>query len=404
MVICDNNTVWVFGRNNIKQLGLSHNNQVNEPVENNNLNGAVAISAIGQMSLQADGKLIMWNNISQPYMASFIQDVKMLGGFEIVLKKDSTVWKVSADAATKIQGLSDIIAVSNYFSHTLVLKSDGTVWGWGRNINGQLGDGTDSNSRETPMPVQGLTNVKAISTGANHSLALKNDGTVWAWGLNTNGQLGDNSYFQRNLPVQVAGNLSNVKAITAGGAHSLALKNDGTVWAWGSNGNGQLGTGNNTTSNIPVAVLNLSGVNHIGAGDDHSLALKTDGTFKSWGLNFFRQLGDGTTSVRNAPVDIINVCPEMQTNLTVSPYSSSQFEIYPNPMNQQLFINSQQNNISKNEIFEFILTDIHGRIITKLPLVDNKTVFERGNLSQGVYFYTIKNEHNFVEGGKLVVQ
>ena len=125
---------------------------------------------------------------------------------------------------------------------------------WGNNAYGQLGDGT-STYRNTPVQVSGLTGIKitAIAAGVSHTVALKNNGTVLAWGLNSSGQLGDGSTTDRNTPVPVIG-LTNVIEISAGESHAAALKNDGTVWAWGSNGYGQLGdgTGTKTDSDTPV--------------------------------------------------------------------------------------------------------------------------------------------------------
>lgn len=211
-----------------------------------------------------------------------------------------------------VASLGDVRAVRGGCSHGLALRQDGTVWTWGDNSHGQLGNGTAGGSAgATPAQVGGLSEVKAIAAGCYHSLALKEDGTVWAWGENSEGQLGDGTDEDRNAPVPV-GNLNGVKAIAAGGYHSLAAKVDGTVWAWGNNTFGQLGDGSNDQSFTPTQVqvrvlLNLkplTNVRSIAAGDVFSMALKEDGTVLSWGENFYGQLGDGTNDNRYSAVSV----------------------------------------------------------------------------------------------------
>ena len=137
----------------------------------------------------------------------------------------------------------------------------GTVWVWGSNFSGQLGDGTTT-QQKTPIELSGLTNVVEIAAGAEHSLALKSDGTVWSWGVNTDGQVGDGTNINRDTPVQVS-SITGVADVVAGQYHSLALKSDGTVWGWGRNAQGQLGDGTTTNSNAPVQVSVLTGTTAI---------------------------------------------------------------------------------------------------------------------------------------------
>lgn len=166
--------------------------------------------------------------------------------------------------------------------HSMALSNNGSLWTWGANNFGQLGDGTNTN-RVDPVQVTGLpTNVITVSAGVEHSLALLSDGTVRAWGNNTDGQLGDGTNNNSAVPVQVSG-LDNVIAIFAGGWHSMAIKNDGTVWTWGRNAEGQLGDGTNANSNIPVQVIGLDGVSAIDAECTSSVALRADGTVWEWG-------------------------------------------------------------------------------------------------------------------------
>lgn len=146
----------------------------------------------------------------------------------------------------------------------------------------------------------------AISTGGGHTLALKSDGTLWAWGLNTQGQLGDTTFTNRATPIQVP-DVANVVAIAAGGSHSVVLKTDGTVWTWGDNEYGQLGDGTTSNNPIPATVSGLTDVVAIAAGAYHTIALKSDGTVWGWGRNSSGQLGDYTETDRPAPVQMMNL-------------------------------------------------------------------------------------------------
>ncbi len=178
---------------------------------------------------------------------------------------------------------------------------------WGQNAFGQLGDGTTTD-RLVPDLASGLNNLTvAVAAGAQHSLALLSDGTVRAWGSNGNGELGDGTTIQRLTPVPVMG-LTGVRAVTAGANYSLALLSDGTVRAWGRNDSGQLGDGTTTERHTPVKVKSLTGVTAIsaasGVGGASSLALLNDGTVRAWGHNSAGQLGDGTTTERFTAVKV----------------------------------------------------------------------------------------------------
>jgi alpha-tubulin suppressor-like RCC1 family protein len=178
-----------------------------------------------------------------------------------------------------VSGLSDVSAVSGGSGHTLALKPDGSVLAWGSNSTGALGDGTETD-RRTPGPVQ-ISGVSAIVASTSFSVALKRDGTVWAWGGNGSGQLGSGTAdaAAHPLPTQVP-NLDNVQSIVAGNAFVLALKKDGTVWGWGSNAGGQLC--NPIVGSLPVLpptlALGVSDIRAIAAGDNWSAFLKSDGT------------------------------------------------------------------------------------------------------------------------------
>ena len=202
-------------------------------------------------------------------------------------------------------GLSGMVAVASGASHSLALSVNGTVWAWGANSNGQLGDGTNAD-HSLPAEIAGLTSVVSISAANNQSFAVRSDGTVWAWGLNSDGQLGDGTTVDRNRPVQITA-LSNVSAVSAGYFHGLALIADGTVWSWGLNHFQQLGDGTADNRPDPMPVPNVSNVTQIAAGKYHSMILRADGTLWTWGFNFWGELGDGSFNDSGVPVQAIGL-------------------------------------------------------------------------------------------------
>lgn len=225
------------------------------------------------------------------------------------------------DDSTRFDG---VVSAGLGYSHAVALKTDGTVWSWGENYNNQRGDGT-AFSGPVAHPVQvlsgyqtPLTGIVAISVGENHTQAIKADGTLWAWGDSGYGQVGDGYTIDRYWAVQVrqadTSPFTDAVAVEAGKSHTLALRSDGTVWAWGYNGSGQLGDGQSCGSGncvSPVQVVNadlspFTGVVDIAVGYEHSLALKADGTLWAWGNNFHGELGDGTNSRRYNPVQVVN--------------------------------------------------------------------------------------------------
>jgi alpha-tubulin suppressor-like RCC1 family protein len=211
---------------------------------------------------------------------------------------DGTTTNSTTHVATlNLTGITEVAAGTT--NHSLALKSDGTVWSFGSNGSGQLGDGTGT-SRSTPVQVTGLTGVVQIGAGSVYSAALKSNGTVWCWGSNSVGQLGIGSLSPAtsNTAVQVTG-LTGVKAISVGSSFCMALKDDGTVWSWGDNSTGQLGINNTTASSSPVQATGVTDVAKITAGYYHAMALKGNGTLLVWGRNQEGQLGLGTSGTNS---------------------------------------------------------------------------------------------------------
>jgi len=215
-----------------------------------------------------------------------------------------------------------LTAVAGGGNHSIFVKNDGTVWSCGFNSAGQLGDGTTIN-KSAPVQVSPAWggSITAVAGGERHSLFLKSDGTVWACGLNLSGQLGDGTTITKTVAIQVSG-LTGITAVAAGHVHSLFLKNDGTVWACGSNGNGQLGDGTTSDKSTPVQVGGLTGITALSAGRYHSLFLKNDSTVWACGSNVYGQLGDGTTIKRTTAVQLNTAWGESITAVAAGGYHS----------------------------------------------------------------------------------
>jgi alpha-tubulin suppressor-like RCC1 family protein len=231
-------------------------------------------------------------------------------------------------------------------SHTVYLKSDGTVWAAGSNGSGQLGDGNSGLHSEggqltSSTPVRALSGVASISAGYTHTVYLKIDGTVWAAGNNSKGQLGDGTENDRSTPVQVSGlsGLSGVVGISGGGLHTVYLKSDGTVWASGWNEYGQLGDGTENDSSTPVQVKNedgspFTGVVAISAGYYHTVYLKSDNTVWATGWNNFGQLGDGTEDSRSNPVQVLSGFTAISAGFRFTVYLKSDGTVWATGQNE----------------------------------------------------------------------
>jgi len=196
--------------------------------------------------------------------------------------------------------------------HTTAIKTDGTLWAWGHNSSGQLGGGPTGTlgivHTSSPVQVGSLTNWKQIAGGGYHTVAIKTDGTLWAWGHNANGQLGGGptgtlGIVHTSSPVQV-GSLTNWKQVSAGNFHMVAIKTDGTLWAWGHNSSGQLGLIDIVHRSSPVQVGSLTNWKLVAGGYYHTAAIKTDGTLWSWGRNTNGQLGLQDIVHRSSPVQV----------------------------------------------------------------------------------------------------
>ncbi len=285
-----------WGDNTFGQLGDGSNAMSTSPAPVSALKFVAQVAAGGHHSLAllANGTVMAWG----------------AGGYGQL----GDGFMAMSPVPVEVGGLSGVKSIAAGGNHSLALLSNGTVMAWGDNESGQLGIGSTSEEGvDVPTAVKGLTNVTAISAGAEFSLALLRNGTVMAWGNNDSGQLGIGTTKASDVPVAVKG-LTGIVAISAGAEFALALRTNGTVEGWGSDESGQLanasieeGTGEEPViiSEEPVTVEGLSGVTAIAAGAQHGLALLSDGTVKAWGEGKYGELGNGTTTARQeTPVSV----------------------------------------------------------------------------------------------------
>ncbi|MHB8512297.1 MAG: RCC1 domain-containing protein [Actinomycetota bacterium] len=279
-------TVWAWGGGGNGQLGNGATVNESTPVQVSNITHVIAIAAgyLHSVALTSAGLVDAWG---------YNNDGELGDG-------------VTTSTDVPIQSrISGVIAIAAGSYHSLAVKTDGTVWDWGGGGNGQLGNGSSSNTT-VPVQASGITNAVSVAGGAIFSLALKSDGTVWAWGDNSDGQLGNGTTTSSSVPVQVTGLNNAVVKIAAGAYHSVALLEDDTVWDWGDNSNGQLGNFSTTNSSVPIEANGLHSVVSVSAGSYYSVSLKiaAAGQGMSWGANGSGQLGDNNLNSSAVPVQV----------------------------------------------------------------------------------------------------
>jgi len=290
LAIKSDGTLWAWGDGNWGKLGNDSNEDIPNPIQIGNDTDWSSVSA-GEdhtIAIKKDGTLWAWG---ANYKATF-----QLGDGTFVHK----------ETPTQIGNDNDWSKIAAGYHHNLAIKKDGSLWAWGYNRCGQLGDGTDgtATSKDRPTRIGTDTDWVEIAASEEYSLALKYNGTLWVWGNIAYGGYKDVAYGTTTIPVKriktqkiplKVGNDTDWLKIAAGESHNLAIKKDGSLWAWGSNFIGQLGDGTRTEENkdTPVRVGNDRDWLAIAAGGGHSVALKKNGSLWTWGNNQFGQLGLG---------------------------------------------------------------------------------------------------------------
>jgi alpha-tubulin suppressor-like RCC1 family protein len=283
--------LWSWGANFFVQLGTNDTTQRSTPVTTfaGGTNWKQVSCNAHTAAIKTDGTLWTWGSGAQG----------QLGTNDVTIR---------STPVTTFAGGTNWKQVSSGSNFTAAIKTDGTLWTWGNGDSGRLGT-NDVTNRSTPVTTfAGGTNWKQVSSGFNHTIAIKTDGTLWTWGLGSSGQLGTNDVTNRSTPVTTFSGGNNWKQVSGGDAHTAAIKTDGTLWTWGSNANfnstrfGQLGTNDTTQRSTPVTTF-AGGTNWKQVScNAHTAAIKTDGTLWTWGYNFDGQLGTNDTIDRSTPV------------------------------------------------------------------------------------------------------
>jgi alpha-tubulin suppressor-like RCC1 family protein len=284
-----NNTLWAWGPNGNGTLGDNTTTNRSSPVQIGGYNGYTKV-----FSAYLGGYAITGLNIPYGW------------GSTVNYSQTTTLFNpgtLSTSSPVQIGGTTGVSSINAGNTVGAFIKG-GQLWMWGYNGTAQLGTG-DTINRPGPNRVGSLSTWASVSVGNSHTLATKTDGTLWAWGLGTTGQLGQGSTTSYSSPVQV-GTLTTWASVATvlGSAYSAAVKTDGTLWVWGRNTEGQLGQVNATNYSSPVQVGTLTNWAAVSCDQYTTIATKTDGTLWAWGQNTVGQVGDGTSTVRSSPVQI----------------------------------------------------------------------------------------------------
>jgi alpha-tubulin suppressor-like RCC1 family protein len=276
--------LWVWGYSGFGQLG-NNNSLVNISTPITTIAGGANWKQVScgyrhTAAIKTDGTLWTWGFSNSNNKGSVV----VVGTLGI---NDTTTF-IRSTPVTTFAGGTNWKQVSCGGNFTAAIKTDGTLWTWGNNSNGQLGDNTGTN-RLTPVTTfAGGTNWKQVAGGGYSTAAIKTDGTLWTWGYGAFGQLGDNTTtFIKSTPVTTFAGGTNWKQVSCGQYHTAAIKTDGTLWGWGEPGGGRLGDNTNLTSKLTPVTTFAGGTNwkQVSGGNNHTAAIKTDGTLWTWGSN-----------------------------------------------------------------------------------------------------------------------
>jgi len=334
--------LWAWGNNTSGRLGDGTTVSKSSPVS---VVGGysdwvqVSVSNFG-LGVRANGTLWSWGSNSGGSLGdgttvSKSSPVSVLGGFTdwiqasagagqgLGLRANGTLWSWGSNSFGKlgddtvgnksspvsvVGGFTDWVQVSAGDDHVVALRANGTAWSWGYNLYGRLGDGTTVHKSSPVSVVGGFTDWVQVSAGGGNSGGLRSNGTIWTWGSNSEGQLGDNTTTSRSSPVSVVGGFTDWIQLSAGYTHSFGLRANGTAWSWGPNLSGRLGndSGLGGGRSSPGSILGgFTDWVQLAATRSGGLGIRANGTAWAWGGNSYGQLGDGTIVDKSSPISVI---------------------------------------------------------------------------------------------------
>lgn len=406
--IKSDHTLWAWGSNYLGEFGNGTTVGSLNPVQIGTATdwATIAVGTESCLALKNDGTLWAWGNNNSGQLGDGTttrklspqrigtdtdwQKISLKGGSCFAIKTNGTLWAWGQNnisslglgfystfetVPTQVGTDTNWKEIISGYDHTLAIKTDNTLWGTGANLYGQMGNGVFLGNNFTFVQIGTENNWKTASTGHMSSFALKNDGSLWAWGRNINGELGDGTVVNKNIPVQI-GNQTDWKLLVADFTLTYAIKNDSTLWAWGDNSNYEYGNGTTISSTTPIQISNDTNWVDIATGGFHKVGVKNDNSLYLWGVTAFVV----QPTLPNYPSATQFIAP---CSLSVDDFDSQSIQIFPNPANEVVQIVNRSN----ETIVSVAIFDLTGKLILRQSATQEVNV---SSLKTGVYLVDIE--------------